>query len=117
MGRTLAANYSPQLLDLLLSYPGIVDAVKVSEFYDATYLHMYRELAAQKPLVMHGVAQQASSRRQPSPGGPGFAESSTSSFFGTRSIHAAHLTFPSTLRIIPKDTWIQMFSWTASCQM
>lgn len=75
MKRTLAANCSPQLLELLAARPDIVDAVKVSEFFDPAYVQVCQELSRTKPLILHGVAQHTKDARQPSPGSPGFADS------------------------------------------
>lgn len=65
MRPVLAANYSAALAGLLAEEPGIVDAVKVSEF-NPEYLQDYRLLRAAKPLILHGLAQGAM------PGNPGF---------------------------------------------
>jgi uncharacterized protein (UPF0276 family) len=64
----LAANYSHALLDHLAVEPGLVDAVKVSEFDRDEYLADYRLLRAQGyPLILHGLGQDVV------PGTPEFA--------------------------------------------
>lgn len=71
----LAANYSRELVSLLENEADIVDAVKVSEFYDEEYIAMYRSLPVRKPFVLHGVCQDTRRSRRPSLGMPGFEES------------------------------------------
>ena len=73
----LAANLSPALIQLLDDLPGLVDAVKVSEFGDPHYVDECRRLAPSKRLVVHGICQMTDwgRVRAPSPGNPGFRES------------------------------------------
>ena len=75
MHPVIAANCSKELLELMEENPGIVDAVKVSEFYDQSYMDMYRRIAESKPLILHGVCQDYRRGGARSPGNPGFAES------------------------------------------
>lgn len=63
----LAANYSQPLLALIDEQPGIVDAVKVSEFDRLEYVRGYEALVARGiPLVLHGLGQDLT------PGTPAF---------------------------------------------
>lgn len=71
----LAANYSPELVSLLEASSGIVDAVKVSEFYEPAYVALYRALPVPKPFVLHGLCQDTRNGRRPSLGMEGFRES------------------------------------------
>lgn len=64
----LAANYSSALEHLTAGDPGMVDAVKVSEFDRPEYLLAYRRLGAGKRLLLHGLACPAR------PGDPTFRE-------------------------------------------
>ena len=71
----LAANYSAQLVSLLEDDDRVVDAVKVSEFYDLSYVGLYRSLPVPKPFVLHGLCQNTRLRRRPSLGTAGFEQS------------------------------------------
>ena len=71
----LAANYSAQLVSLLEDDDRVVDAVKVSEFYDLSHVALYRSLPVPKPFVLHGLCQDTRFRRCPSLGMAGFRES------------------------------------------
>jgi uncharacterized protein (UPF0276 family) len=63
-GLVLAANYSPALSSLLDELPGVVQAVKVSQFDQEGCLDLYRELGMRAPglgiragLFLHGLGQ------------------------------------------------------------
>jgi len=71
----LAANYSAQLVSLLEDDDHVVDAVKVSEFYDLSHVALYRSLPVPKPFVLHGLCQDTRFGRCPSLGMAGFRES------------------------------------------
>jgi uncharacterized protein (UPF0276 family) len=75
MPPVLAANYSHSLAALLKENPDIVDAVKVSEFYDPGYVELYRTMPVVKPFILHGLCQDTRVRRVPSAGMEGFRES------------------------------------------
>ncbi len=53
----LAANYSPTLVELLNESPGAVQAVKVSQFDQESWLDLYRELGIRARLFLHGLGQ------------------------------------------------------------
>ena len=75
MAPLLAANYSSKLMRPLKDEPDIVDAVKVSEFYDEGYVSAYRNMPVRKPFVLHGVCQDSPLGRWPSLGSLEFRES------------------------------------------
>lgn len=63
----LAANYSPQLVRLLDDEPGLVSAVKVSEFNEGGYRLAYADLRQRGvTLLLHGLG------RDVNPGIPGY---------------------------------------------
>jgi uncharacterized protein (UPF0276 family) len=56
-GVILAANYSPALVSLLNELPGVVQAIKVSQFDHEGCLDLYRDLGTRVRLFLHGLGQ------------------------------------------------------------